>query len=365
VRDTFAPCIPIMHMTNSPKTLLILSPGFPKNEKDTTCLPAQQALVRSLNALFPSTKIIIIAFQYPYTNTPYVWHGNSVIPLHGRNRHQPYRWLVWYKAWCQLKKLYKSEPVAGILSFWLDECAMIGHHFSKRKRIPHFTWILGQDARPGNRFVRRISPTGESLIAMSDFLARTFYENYSIRPKHVIPNGIDPALYPAQQNTRDIDIIGIGSLIPLKRYDLFIEIIKKLQVSLPGLKVMICGKGGEKENLETHITQNGLDHIIQLTGEKPHDEILQLMQRSKLMLHTSSYEGFSGACLEALYAGAHVVSFFNPQDGWIKHWHIADDPKTMTDTALKLLCTEKPDHSPVLAYDMKDTAAAIMQLFAG
>jgi glycosyltransferase involved in cell wall biosynthesis len=257
------------------------------------------------------------------------------------------------------------NQLAGILSFWLDECAMIGHQFSKRKQLSHFTWILGQDARPGNRYASQITPKGESLVAMSDFLARTFYENYGTRPQHVITNGIDPAVYQSLQTTRDIDIIGVGSLIPLKRYDLFIEIIKTLQVSLPGLKVLICGKGSEQQNLEKLIAGNGLNHIIQLTGEKTHDEVLQLMQRSKLLLHTSSYEGFSGACLEALYAGTHVISFFNPQDGWIKHWHIADDPQTMTGIALELLSSDTLDHSPVLPYDMKDTAAAIMQLFTG
>ncbi|MES2372769.1 MAG: glycosyltransferase family 4 protein [Bacteroidota bacterium] len=352
-------------MMNNQKTLVILSPGFPSNEKDSTCLPAQQALVRSLNTLFPSTKIIILAFQYPYTNTRYTWHGNPVIPLNGKTRNKPYRWLVWYKACRELKKIYRNEQVTGLLSFWVDECAMIGHHFSKRKNLPHFIWILGQDARPGNRYVRQIAPKGESLIAMSDFLARTFYENYGIRPKHVITNGIDTTMYQPQQTTRDIDIIGVGSLISLKRYDLFIEIIKTLQPVLPGLKVLICGKGSEQENLEKLIHENGLDQIIQLTGEKTHDEVLQLMQRSKLMLHTSSYEGFSGACLEALYAGTHVISFFSPQDGWIKHWHIVDDPQAMTNKALELLRSDKPDHSPVLPYDMKDTAAAIMQLFTG
>jgi glycosyltransferase involved in cell wall biosynthesis len=352
-------------MKNSKRTLVILSPGFPTNEKDSTCLPAQQAMVRSMNAWFPSTKVIILAFQYPYTNTQYTWHGNTVIPLNGRNRNKPYRWLVWHKARRRLKKIHKDEPVAGILSFWLDECAMIGHHFSKQNNLLHFTWILGQDARPGNRFVKQIAPNGESLIAMSDFLVRTFYENYGIMPKHVITNGIDPAMYQPLQQTRDIDIIGVGSLIPLKRYDVFIEVIKKLQLSLPGLKVLICGKGSEQENLEKLIRGNGLDHTIELTGEKTHAEVLQLMQRSKLMLHTSSYEGFSGACLEALYAGTQVISFFNPQDGWIKHWHIVNDPLAMTDTALELLRSDKLDHSPVLPYDMKDTAAAIMQLFTG
>ena len=35
------------------KTLVILTPGFPSNEADTTCLPMQQNLVRSLKLMYP------------------------------------------------------------------------------------------------------------------------------------------------------------------------------------------------------------------------------------------------------------------------------------------------------------------------
>jgi hypothetical protein len=84
--------------------------------------------------------------------------------------------------------------------------------------------------------------------------------------------------------------------------------------------------------VKTASTQN-----ISLTGEMDHSTVLALMQRSKLMLHTSSYEGFSGACLEALYAGAHVISFFSPQDAWIRHWHIAVNKEEMIELALEIL----------------------------
>ncbi len=354
-----------MRMKNSKKTLVILSPGFPANEMDSTCLPAQQALVRSLNTLFPSVNITILAFQYPFASGQYRWFGNSVIPFNGRNRHQIAKWFMWARVWLRLKKIQKQEDVIGILSFWFDECALLGHYFCKKNGLPHFTWILGQDARSGNRYTKLIPLKAGSLVAMSDFLARTFQENYGVCPAHVIPNGIEPGLYQTVEIARDIDIIGVGSLIPLKRYDVFIEAIQLIHSQLPHLKVIICGKGPEQNHLAKLIKENGLSNTIELAGEKTHPEVLELMQRSKLMLHTSSYEGFSGACLEALYAGAHVISFFNPQDGWIKHWHIVDDKQAMVGTALALLRSPSLDQSAVLPYEMKTTAAQMMRLFTG
>ena len=56
-------------MKHDPKTLVILSPGFPKDEADTTCLPAHQVFIKSLNKNFPSLKIIILSFQYPFSTS--------------------------------------------------------------------------------------------------------------------------------------------------------------------------------------------------------------------------------------------------------------------------------------------------------
>jgi glycosyltransferase involved in cell wall biosynthesis len=351
-------------MMKKEQTLVILSPGFPENEADSTCLPAQQALVRSLNQQFPQVAIVVIAFQYPFSEQEYRWNGNRIIPLNGRNRKRLHRWLLWYRSWRILRKLHQASDIDGMLSFWLDECAFVGANFSRRKKIPHFTWLLGQDARPGNRYIRLMHPEASSLVAMSDFLAKTFYENYGIRPPHVVPNGIDPELYPVLPAEKDVDVIGVGSLIPLKQFDVFIDVIRKLQLRLPDIKVLICGKGPEQEKLEQLILENNLAQNIRLTGEMDHGSVLALMQRSKLMLHTSSYEGFSGACLEALYAGAHVISFFSPQDAWIRHWHIAESKTEMIGLALEILESGNTDHSPVLPYKMSDTAKSIMHLFA-
>lgn len=60
---------------NSKKALLILSPGFPESEADTTCLPPQQVFVRALKAEYPELHIIVLSFQYPFFAAEYDWHG--------------------------------------------------------------------------------------------------------------------------------------------------------------------------------------------------------------------------------------------------------------------------------------------------
>jgi glycosyltransferase involved in cell wall biosynthesis len=344
-------------------TLVILSPGFPANEADSTCLPAQQAFVRALNKNYGDLKIIIVSFQYPFTQAEYTWHGNRVIPLNGRNKGKMHRIAVWVQSWKILQKIKKENKITGLFSFWCTECALVGKYFGKKHTLANYTWILGQDARKSNKFVRWINPHGGNLVAMSASLSKEFYKNHFIRPKYIIHNGIDPSLYVQANAKRDIDIIGVGSLIPLKQYDLFIDIIKELSAEFPLLKTLICGGGPQSVSLQSQANQLKLTNNITLAGEMPHAEVLQLMQRSRIFLHTSNYEGFSSVCLEALYAGAHVISFCNPEIGLVNHWHIVNSKAEMIQKTIELLMDPAPDHSPVLAFSMDDTAKAVRALF--
>ncbi|HEX4372973.1 MAG TPA: glycosyltransferase family 4 protein [Puia sp.] len=350
-------------MINDRKTLIILSPGFPANEEDSACLPAQQSFVRSLNKNFPDLKIIILAFEYPFVRSAYLWHNNSVISFAGKNRRKIFRLIMWRKIWQELKKINKQENIIGLLSFWCTETALVGKLFAKKFKLKHFCWVLGQDARKGNKMIRFIKPKSEELIAMSDSLATEFFLNYKIHPKYIIPNGINPELFSENNSEKDIEISAAGSLIPLKRYDIFIDIINEINKTIPSAKEILCGKGEEEKKIKLLIEKFNLQNNITLTGEISHAEVLKIMQRSKIFLHTSSYEGFSGACLEALYSGAHVISFCQPMKQEIGHWHIVKTKEEMFHKTLELLSDPSTDFSPVLPFTMDNAAREMMRLF--
>ena len=97
--------------------------------------------------------------------------------------------------------------------------------------------------------------------------------------------------------------------------------------------------------------------------EIPHGKVLNLMQRSKVFLHPSSYEGFGSVCVDALYAGAHVVSFCQPMSINITHWHIVNSNTEMLTTIKEILLNNTIGHEPVLAFSADDTAKSVMKLF--
>ena len=344
------------------ETLVILTPGFPADEDDSTCIPPQQLFVKALKKQKPELNIITISFQYPFEARQYTWHGMQVIAFGGRSRGKVLRRVLWLKVWRALKQLNKEHHITGLLSFWMGECAFVGNRFALKHNLPHYCWVLGQDARPGNKFVKLINPKSEQLIALSDQLAREVETNYGIVPQHIVPPGIDISTFGKAAARRDIDLMGAGSLIPLKQYDLFVDVVKKLTVQFPNIKAVICGRGPEMERLNAQISKLKLKKNIELIGGLPHGEVLAMMQRTKVFLHTSAYEGFGMVLSEALYAGTRVVSLVKPMDIMPEEFHQAKDKNEMVEMVTSLL-NDKLDHEPVLFYPVDEIADRVAELF--
>lgn len=349
-------------MAEQCRTLVILTPAFASDD-ERAWLPSQANFVRTINRQFPELAVVILAFHFPKTTKPYRWFGNEIIPFNGQMQGGVRTLLLWLRVWRRLRSIRKQRHVLGLFSFFCSESAFIGHYFAKRFGLKHFIWILGQDAAKENKQIKRIRPESEELIAISDFLVREFENNHGIRPAHIIPIGIVPEDFPIIQSPRSIDIIGVGSLSAIKRYDLFIEVIKRVSKEIPDLKVVICGGGGEQQRLQEMINRERLSDTISLIGERSHAEVLQLMQQSKVLLHTSAYEGFGMVCAEALYAGAHVISFCKPMDIPIERWNIAHDPDEMVSMCIKCLQTRQPEYVRVLPYKMNNTVREILKCF--
>lgn len=349
-------------MSNQQKTLIILTPAFPANEQDSVWVPSKQLFVKKLKENFPGINIIVLSFNYPFHLQTYSVFNVQVTAFNGLKTRKIKRLLLWLKVYRTIKHIKKENPIIGIYSFWCSECAWVGSYFARRHHLPHFCWISGFDAQKENKFVKRIRPKPGELVAMSLFLQNEFYKNHAIKPAHVIPIGIDPADF-SSSSRRDIDILGAGSLSGFKQYDVFIRIIKNISAVFPSIKAVICGDGSEMENLKQLVRRLQLENNITLAGVKSHNETLQYMSRAKLFLHPSSYEGFGAVNLEALYAGAYVISFCDPMQVKEERWYRATDAADMEAKAIEWLNNPDKKYTPTLLYNMNDTAKAVMNLF--
>jgi glycosyltransferase involved in cell wall biosynthesis len=345
------------------QTLVILSPAFPSDESDSNWVPSKQLFVKKLKENFPSVHIVVLAFLYPDHQNTYGWNGVEVTAFNGMHKRKLGKLLLWRRVWKKLASIHKNQNIIGIYSFWCGECALVGKYFAKRKGLKHFCWISGLDATKDNKLIKYIRPKAEELVAMSVFLQNEFEKNHGIRPRHLVPIGIDPKEFGPSPALRDIDLLAAGNFNPFKQYTLFVQVVKKLTQQYPSIRAVICGDGTEKELLEKLICELGLESNLKLTGLLPHNEVLRYMQRSHIFLHPSSYEGFGAVCLEALYAGAQLISFCDPMKLTVPQWHVVQSAEEMFDKALALLSSPESDHSPVILYSMDDSAKKVMQLF--
>lgn len=350
-------------MNNPSKTLIILSPGFPADEEDSTCLPAQQEFLLALKRKFPETNIIVLAFQYPAKALEYTWNGIKIFSFNGRNRGKIYRRLLWRKIGQRLDELINEENIIGILNFWYGETALVANRFSMKYKLTHFCWILGQDARTGNNYIRKTALKPEQLIALSDFLADEMERNYGIRPAHIIENSVSPEIINQLNRDRDIDILGVGSLIVLKQFEIFIECLSAIKNEFPFIRARICGEGPERLSLLEKIKTSGLENHIFLAGELSHEEVMGWMRRSKILLHPSSYEGFSSVCLEALACGTEVISFTKPMHRNSNGWHNVSSKTEMIQVIRERLM-DKNQPAIEVPFVSDDAACKMMELFS-
>ena len=302
------------------KHILILTPGFPVDKSDENCIPPLQAFLEKVNST-EAAKVSVIAFQYPFVNQPYQWKGIDVYPANGRNSKFLRKWITWQRCKSYFKKIQEKESIDLIHSFWLSECAYIGHQLSRRHNIPHLTTLMGQDVLPSNRYLKLFNSSLLKTVALSNYQAQQYQITTGNTVDYTVPFGIDPLHFPPlNEGERPIDILGVGSLSQLKNYRNFVKLIQMLIPNHASLKAVIIGEGSERKTVEKLIQQEGLENHLELKGNLPRKEVLSIMNQSKVFLHTSQYESLGYVFPEALMCGcqlvSHAVGLANPTPQW-------------------------------------------------
>ncbi len=332
--------------------IILLTPGFPKDESDTTCVPYLQVWVKEALKKFD---ISIIAFQYPFEEKHYNWNGVPVYSAGGKNQKFPWRLIVWYRVIRQFFKWQKEKPFQRILSFWVTEAALVAGWLGRFTKISHDCWILGQDARKENKYPTWLPSQNIYFISISPSLSQDFEQNHHKRIAALIPLGLSiPPPESVQAQVRKIDIVGLGSLTPLKRFDDFITIIAKLKRDFPHIQAAIIGEGPEKERLLSKVKEDNLTENITFFGLLAHASVFEVLRQSKILLHTSSYEGQGVAYWEALASGCYVAAKpvgFLPEN--LKAFKNSD--LTILSQKIKeWLSLTSPDYTPFV-YEMEQT----------
>lgn len=340
------------------KKLLLITPSFPKDQTESYMHPFLQQVFLALQEKHQDIDITIVAIHRPVSGN-YDWHGMKVIPLNGNNIKHPAKIIFLYKSFYRLRKLIKKEKYDGILNLWYNDFSVFTHAINDKT----FTWMLGQDVKRSNIYLRLFKPNPNKIMALSEFNNEVLYQTAKIKAHKVIPIAINEKLFPELNlNQRKINVFGAGNLSPLKNYRLFVEVILELKKTIPNIKAEIAGIGEEESELKNFVNENNLQNNITFLGLISHQEILDKMNDSEIFLHTSTFEGGSAVYFEALYSGCQLVGRLPMMDKDVRNFHL-HATKTDIVNAIIFILNNPKRAERVMYYAMDYICEEIHDLF--
>ena len=347
------------------KSLVLFVPGFPASESETDCVPPVQEFVKAVARRNPGLALHVVSFHYPFQAGRYRWNGVQVHALGGRNSRFPLRLRTWLRAATLFRRLTKAYDVVALHSFWLAECSYVGSRLAGGSAIRHVATIRGQDALPENPYLRRLPLDRMTITSCSFTAADVFGKATGRRVDHVVPTGIDASSLPALDlaANRPLDILGVGSLAPPKDFKSFIEVMSQAAADRPSIRSMILGDGPERASLEALVRERRLTEAVQFAGHVSREQVLHSMRSSKILLHTSLYEGQGYVFLEALASGMRVVCRDVGYTGNGREAYRCSSTGEMAAVLRKLLDAPPVAARDVYIEDIEGTASAFENIY--
>jgi len=164
-----------------------------------------------------------------------------------------------------------------------------------------------------NMINRTLKPVTDGYIgnsrAVVEFIRATHGIEQSDPRVVAIPNGLDPQVFhPMHQSDPDPQrrpkLVGVGRLVPSKRFDFAISVLAQLYKQMD-VELAIAGDGTERSRLES--LAYGLP-VTFLGHVSDRHSLANLLQRSDVLVMPSASEGYPNAVLEALACGLRVVA---------------------------------------------------------
>ncbi len=165
--------------------------------------------------------------------------------------------------------------------------------------------MIGRDDRALEQSLLRAIRQFDLILTMGTG-AREFIRSHGVTaPVEVVAGATDPNRIPPRTANPQYDLITVSRLVPVKRLDLFLDIVRRISEHLPTVSAVIVGDGEEMPFLRQRALAMGLADRVHFTGRVPRVE--EWLVRSRVFVLTSDSEGLSLALIEAAMAGLPAV----------------------------------------------------------
>lgn len=160
------------------------------------------------------------------------------------------------------------------------------------KRFPILRWILGRAdlifvvAREIEEGIRRMIPEARVVCT---------------------PTGVDLEIFQERALPRKKQLLAVGSFKSKKGFSYLVDAAAEVFLRHPDFNLLIAGDGEHRKKIEAQIKSKELEEKIVLLGVVQREQLVRLLNESRLFVMSSLYEGFPKALLEALACGTPAV----------------------------------------------------------
>lgn len=134
-------------------------------------------------------------------------------------------------------------------------------------------------------------------------------------PIHVVHHGTDLRRFSPSRRRPELDlIVSVGRLVPKKGYPVMVQALRLMALSGVSFRCEIYGGGPMREELETMVSDSGLQGRISFHGARPQDEIAGAYARAAVfvlapvVVADGDRDGIPNVLVEAMASGVPVVS---------------------------------------------------------
>jgi glycosyltransferase involved in cell wall biosynthesis len=149
--------------------------------------------------------------------------------------------------------------------------------------------------------------SGSSVVVPSRAVADYAVEHIRLPVDrvHVVPNGVDPAIFspgPRSADGAEVRAVWLGLLAPVKRVDLLLGAVSEV----PGVSLTIAGDGPLRDEVRRRIDSLGLAERVTMLGSV--DDPAPVLRDADLFVLTSAAENCPLSLLQAMASGLPVVT---------------------------------------------------------
>ena len=197
----------------------------------------------------------------------------------------------------------------------LPEAGMLRHH-TPLIALVHQPLALdpGLEAKQADTFresERAALAAAARVVVTSDATSRIVVRDYGVPMQHIsiVRPGNDPGPQAVGSNDGVVRLLSIGSVLPVKGYDLLIAALAGLdkmswQLTIAGDRT----RNPAAAQLDADVQAQGLGNRVTVLGAVPPERVVELYLASDVFVLASRFEGYGMALAEAIAHGLPVVS---------------------------------------------------------